>query len=272
MDDLKRRISEALEIRFGEKFAVPGRIDGLETLAGLASHRTYRRYKDQPVEEDLRRLIFACALSAPSKSDLQQADIVEVDDTELRESIAALLPSMPWVGNAPVFVVVCGSGARIRQVSERHDTVFANDHLDAFFNASVDAALVLSHLMIAAEAVGLGTCPISVIRNHAQTVSELLGLPDYVFPVAGLCLGWPDEERGVSARIPTALTLQRDDYSDEGWAAHIDAYDIRRGGVDGWDPQSSDFRGWSLQKARMYAETQRADFGAFIRKKGYCLE
>ncbi len=168
--------------------------------------------------------------------------------------------------------MVCGSGARIRQVSRRHDTVFANDHLDAFFNASVDAALVLSHLIIAAEAVGLGTCPISVIRNYAQTVSELLGLPEYVFPVAGLCLGWPDEERRVSPRIPTALTLQRDGYADENWAAHIDAYDTRRGRIDGQDPASSAFRGWSLQKARMYAEPQRTDFGAFVRGKGYCLD
>ena len=272
MPDLKQEIIEALETRFGETISVPDDVAGLTTLAGLATHRTYRRYTDQPVEEDLRRLVFACALSAPSKSDLQQADIIEVGDAALRTAIADLLPSMPWVGNAPVFVVVCGSGARIRQVSECHDTLFANDHLDAFFNASLDAGLVLSHLMIAAEAVGLGTCPISVIRNHAETVSQLLGLPDYVFPVAGLCMGWPDEERGICPRIPTALTLQRDVYTDADWEVHIETYDRRRGRLDGWDPDSSDFRGWSLQKARMYAEPQRIDFGTFVRRKGYCLD
>ena len=272
MSDLKHEISTALETRFGESFDVPDNIDGLTTLAGLASHRTYRRYTDEPVDAALRKVLFACALSAPSKSDLQQADIVEVCDPQVRKSIADLLPSMPWVGNAPVFVVVCGSGARIRQVSEQHGATFGNDHLDAFFNAAVDGALVLSHLMIAAEAVGLGTCPISVIRNHAQTVSELLNLPDLVFPVAGLCLGWPDEERRISPRIPTALTCQRDVYSDVDWAALIKDYDERRGRLDGWDPNSDDFRGWSLHKARMYEEPQRTDFGRFVRNKGYCLE
>ena len=272
MVDLKQRITEALEVRFGESFSVPEGVDGLATLVGLASHRTYRRYTQRPVEADLRRLVFGCALSAPSKSDLQQADIVEVFDPVLRASIGELIPSMPWITNAPVFVVVCGSGARIRQMSQRHDIKFGNDHLDAFFNATVDASLVLSHLMIAAEAVGLGTCPISVIRNHAGTVSELLHLPDHVFPIAGLCLGWPDEERRISARIPTALTLQRDTYTQHDWENHIDAYDQRRGRLDGWDPEGKDFRGWSLQRALMYEEPQRVEFGAFVRSKGYRLD
>jgi Nitroreductase family len=68
---------------------------------------------------------------------------------------------------------------------------FANDHLDAFFNATVDAAIALETFVAAAEAAGLGCCPISVIRNHAEEVSGLLGLPDHVFPVAGLGVGIP---------------------------------------------------------------------------------
>ena len=54
---------------------------------------------------------------------------------------------------------------------------FANDHLDAFLNAAVDAGLVLMNFIRAAEAVGLGCCPISVIRNHIDEVAELLELP-----------------------------------------------------------------------------------------------
>ena len=63
---------------------------------------------------------------------------------------------------------------------------FPNDHLDLFFNATVDAAIVLATFVRAAEAVGLGCCPISVIRDHAPTISDMLALPDKVIPVAGM--------------------------------------------------------------------------------------
>ena len=32
------------------------------------------------------------------------------------------------------------------------------------------------------------------------------------------------------------------------------------------------FYGWSEDKARQYGVPQRADFGAFVRKKGFCLD
>ena len=52
-----------------------------------------------------------------------------------------------------------------------------NDHFDLLFNAVTDAALALATGVAAAEALGLGTCPISVIRDHAAQIGELLGLP-----------------------------------------------------------------------------------------------
>ncbi len=70
---------------------------------------------------------------------------------------------------------------------------FPNDHLDQFFNAAVDAGILLASFIRAADAVGLGTCPISVIRDHSARVSEMLGLPQRVIPVAGMCVGWPSE-------------------------------------------------------------------------------
>ena len=47
---------------------------------------------------------------------------------------------------------------------------------------------------LAAESAGLGSCAISALRNHPQEVAEILELPDKVFPVAGLCLGYPAAE------------------------------------------------------------------------------
>lgn len=272
MRDTEDEIAATLCDRFGEALRLPEGLGGIEVLRQLAAHRTHRCYRDEPIDPALLRLICACALSAPSKSDLQQADIVEVARPTLRAAIAELIPAMGWIRDAAAFVVVCGNGRRLRQISDFNGETFANDHLDAFFNATVDAGLVLGQLIVAAEAAGLGTCPISVIRNHASQISKLLSLPEHVFPVAGLCLGWPAEEGPISARLPLSLTLHRDEHCDDDWSERIVDYDRRRGLHEGWDPDAADFAGWSLRKARMYAEPQRDDFGAFVRAKGFCLE
>jgi hypothetical protein len=75
-------------------------------------------------------------------------------------------------------------------------------------------AIALEAFVAAAEAAGLGCCPISVIRNHAEEVSGLLGLPDHAFPVAGLGVGIPATPAFVSARLPLGLTVHRDRYTD----------------------------------------------------------
>jgi nitroreductase len=275
--DLKR-IERALKERFGTTIPVATDVPRAGSLARMLEHRSQRRYTPQPVSADLLRLLFACALSAPSKSDLQQADIVQVSDAAKRSAIADLIPDNPWVRAAPVFLIFCGDNRRTRQVAELRGKTFANDHLDAFMNAAVDAGIVLATFIQAAEAVGLGCCPISSVRNHAQTVSDLLALPDWVFPVAGLCVGYPSEEGQVTSRLQLEVTVHTDRFDESDIAAKIDAYDRRRAVRQQYKKQrdvaqfgAAGFYGWSEDKARQYAKSERADFGAFIRGKKFNL-
>ncbi len=231
------------------------------------------------IAPELLRLLYACALSAPTKSDLQQADIIQVVDSVKRREIEGLISSMPWISEAPVFLVVCGNGRRIREICEARGKPFANDHLDSFFNASVDAALVLMNFIRAAEAVGLGCCPISAVRNHAARISELLGMPDWVFPIAGLCVGYPADSRRVVPRLSLKTTIHIDTYTDYGVMSQIDDYDRRRDASMPYDTQrytgeygQAAFYGWSEDKARQVSKPERADFGAFVRDKRYRLE
>jgi nitroreductase len=272
-------IEHALEERFGELFLVNPTLPGLAELAHIAGHSSHRRFKADPIEPALLRLLCACALSAPSKSDLQQADILIVKDAAKRDAISALLPQMPWTRDAPVFLVFLANGRRLPQLAERKGMPFPNDHLDQFFNASVDAGIVLATFIRAAEAVGLGCCPISVIRDHAAAVSDILALPERVFPVAGLCAGWPHFPNRITPRLPLAVTLHEDVFDEANTAAAIDAYDRRRESVLPYATQRDVARfnrsanyGWSEDKARQYAIPQRADFGAFVRAKGFKLD
>jgi nitroreductase/FMN reductase [NAD(P)H] len=279
MADAADRLRAALSERFGEAFDIPDGLDGLDELAHIAAHRVCRKYDARDVAPDLIRLVCAAALSAPTKSDLQQGDILIVRDEKKRRAICGLLPDMPWLMDAPVFLVFLANGRRLPQIAAMRGTPFPNDHLDLFFNASVDAAIVLANFVRAAEAVGLGCCPISVIRDHAGRVSEMLMLPDKVIPIAGMGLGWPAEAGAISPRLPLSVTVHEETFSEEGLAGHIDAYDKRRAAIRPYRRQraperfgTASFYGWSHDKARQYAKPQRTDFGAFVRAKGFHLD
>jgi nitroreductase/FMN reductase [NAD(P)H] len=218
--ELRARIAEAVARRFGEETEPPEIDRGAETLARLLGRASCRKFRPDPVEPALLQLVCAAALSAPTKSDLQQADILNVTDPALRAQIAALVPTMPRVREAPAFLVFLANGRRIRQVAELRRKPFANDHLDAFFNAAVDAAIVLGTFTVAAEAVGLGTCAISVIGDRIFELAELLGLPEPVVPVAGMCVGWPAHVPPPHPRLPLGLTLHENRFDDgrlAGW-------------------------------------------------------
>ncbi len=270
---------ELFAYRYGAAPAAPESPAGGDTLDYLAGRRSCRDYLDRPVDPALVETLAAAAFCAPTKSDLQQRDIVIVRDPALRGAIDALFPNEPWIAAAPAFLVFCGNNRRQRQLHQWRGRAFVNDHLDAFFNAAVDAAILLATFVIAAERAGLGCCPISALRNHAERVSELLGLPDHVFPVAGLTLGWPAEDGEISLRLPLAVTLHQDRFDEAGLRQAVEAYDARRAEAQPYAKQRNEAEygtaapyTWSEDKARQYAKPERADFGAFIRAKGFRLE
>lgn len=249
----------------------------------LAVRGVARSYADVPVPIDLLHRLCALALCAPTKSDLQQRDIIIVDDARLIAEILAPLTEgpigQPWLKNVPVLLIFCGNNRRQRLWHEWRGIPFANDHLDAFFNASVDAGIALTAFVLAAEAQGLGACPISVIRNRAAAVSDLLHLPQHVFPVAGLAVGWPVAAPKQSMRLPLDVTVHRNGYREEGLREAVEEYDRRREAAQPYREQrsveafgKSTAYGWSEDKARQYAVPERADFGAYIRNRGFRLD
>ncbi|MGE0628207.1 MAG: nitroreductase family protein [Hyphomicrobiaceae bacterium] len=268
-----------LRLRFGEGApADTGGIDPPGTWERLAARGVIRRFRNEPLPAGLIDTLCALALSSPTKSDLQQRDILIIEDPSTRARINELV-DQDWLPACPHFLVFLGNNRRQRQIHEWRDKPFANDHLDAFFNAAVDAGIALSAFVIAAEAAGLGCVPVSVIRNRAEEASKLLGLPNHVFPVAGLGLGWPERDNWISLRLPLTHTVHRDRFREEGLREAVDAYDARRQRLAPYRSQRDVSRwgetpayGWSEDKARQYGVPERADWGQFVKRKGFRLE
>jgi FMN reductase [NAD(P)H] len=269
--------AELLRARFGIDLAG---VDVPAAIAPLLDRRVTRRYTDQAVADSLLDALLAAAQSAPAKSDLQQFSVVVMRDRQRIRQIADWIGTMDWIATAPVFLVWCGDMRRGQRLCEMHDMPHANNNLDTFLNTAVDCSLAMAQFMAAAEAVGLGTCPISYVRSHIERVSPLLGLPSGVYPVAGLTVGWPVFRRPVSMRLPPSIVVHRERYDDSLLERDAAAYDARRREREPKSPTSlkntdvyppREGVGWSEDVARQLSVPERFGFKAYLRTKGFDL-
>jgi FMN reductase [NAD(P)H] len=251
-----------------------------DAIASLIDRRVTRRYTEQDIPDSLLDALLAAAQSAPAKSDLQQFSVVVMRDKPRIKQIADWIGTMDWIATAPVFLVWCGDMRRGQRLCAMHDMPHANNNMDTFLNTAVDCALAMAQFMAAADAVGLGTCPISYVRSHIERVSPLLGLPKGVYPLAGLSVGWPVFRRPVSMRLPPTVVVHRERYDDSNLDAEIAAYDRRRNERDPVTTGSQknpdvypprDGVGWSENVARQLSVPERFGFSTYLKTKGFDL-
>jgi nitroreductase/FMN reductase [NAD(P)H] len=255
--------------------------DSNGAVSTLLEHASCRSFTSEPVPDELMATLIGAAMSAPSKSDLQQVSVIRVTDADLRSQIVELSSPNSWALTAPELLVWCADGRRLLSVFDIRGRSFANHHLDHFFNATVDAAIAMSAFLIAAESVGLGCCPISEVRDQSESLSRLLGLPRFVVAVAAMAVGHRAEPPVITGRLPLEVTVHENRYTDDHLAELLTDYDARRHAAD---PRPlaeqrhverfgvADEYGWSEDRTRQYAEPARADFGDFVRSQGFTLD
>ncbi len=274
---MSKNINKHIQSRFGLATKIGKSVAENDTIYNILSRRSHRLFNTDNVSEDLLDTLLATAFSAPSKSDLQQACVINVQDKAKQQRIANASSKTLWAANSPIFLVWCGDSRRIRKLSDWRGHKFANDHLDAFMNAAVDAAICMQTFIVAAESYGLGCCPVSEIRDHIQLLSDELNLPQHVFPVSGLCVGWPQDKPSISMRLPLSTTVQIDTYDDKKLFEEIAEYDLRRKNFEEelFDQQGQaeepEYGGWSKERSKQYSTPARDDFGEYIRSQGFNL-
>jgi len=173
-------------------------------IQSLLAHRSVRAYKDAPVEEDRLELVLRAAQAAPNWINGQQVSIVVVRDPARKAKLADLCNRQKHIDEAPVFLVFCIDFHRLRLAGELEQLApgALEEDLDPLIVGATDVGIALGTAVAAAESLGLGTVPIGSIRRHALEVIRELRLPEYVFPVCGLCIGHPAEDPGLKPRLP----------------------------------------------------------------------
>ncbi|MEB5970725.1 oxygen-insensitive NADPH nitroreductase [Pantoea dispersa] len=178
------------------------------TIDLLCSHRSIRAFTEQGIDDAQRSAIIAAAQAASTSSFLQCSSIVRITDRNLREQLVQLTGGQPWVSAAAEFWVFCADFNRHQQICPEAQLGRAEQLL----LGCVDTALMAQNAMVAAESLGLGGVFIGGIRNSIAQVTELLGLPKFVLPLFGFCIGHPDASPDVKPRMPQAMLVHENRY------------------------------------------------------------
>jgi len=152
-----------------------------ELLNFLISRRSIRKFKPNPVPDELILKILDVARYAPSARNSQPWIFIVVKDPEIKKKLANIHIWAKPLENAPLGIVIA-----------------CNTELSPE-SYQVDCANTTMQVMLAAHALGLGTVWLQTLRNINE-IQEIVGLPKNYVPVAMLALGYPDERPSPKKR------------------------------------------------------------------------
>ena len=186
----------------------------MDTLDLIHRHRSIRRYRPDPVPDDLLTELLEAGTRASSSGNMQSYSIIVTRDRALREQLYEPHMEQSMVLDAPVLLTFCADFRRMRHWLRLRDAPDNFDNFMSFMIAAIDATLVSQNVALAAEARGLGICYMGSTLANCDQIGRLLELPPGVFPVVGFSLGWPDEDPAPRDRLPLDGLVHDETYHD----------------------------------------------------------
>ncbi|HYW95190.1 MAG TPA: nitroreductase family protein [Bacteroidales bacterium] len=159
----------------------------MNLLETILKRRSIRQYSDKAVEREKTEKVIRAAMFAPSGVNRRPWHFIVVDDRNIMEKIMAVHPNSMMLKTAPQAILVCGDE------QQQHDT--------GYWIADCGAAT--ENLLLAATALGLGSCWIGVYpREHRmRAFSEIFNLPSHIRPFALVALGYASKEKETPQRF-----------------------------------------------------------------------
>jgi len=190
-------------------------VQGMEnpTLKTVFQHRSIRRFKPRKVSRRLIDLVVEAGQRAPTACGMQTYSFVLVTDFNLREEIFEAIGRQRCMEQAPTWIVICADLARQLELFKMLGVKTNFGPLGKLIPSIIDAALAAQNMVVAAEALGLGTVFIGSIWDSMKKVAHILKVPSNVVPTLILCLGYPDETPPRRPRWPLKAVLHENRYT-----------------------------------------------------------
>jgi len=179
-------------------------------IESLMDHRSLRRFKEQPVPEEVLETIIKAGTRAPSAGNLQNYSFIIIDDEEIKKKLEAM-DGFNKISKAPVIIVAVVDTYRIQRWFKINNSKdYSLNQSSTFFISLWDALIALHNVTIAAESMGLGGYYVGNIQEYE--VKDILNLPPNTFPAAMYCLGYPEELSKLRERLPIEAVVHRNTY------------------------------------------------------------
>ena len=235
------------------------------TITQIKAHKSIRAYTDQPIMAEQLDEILAAAQQAPSSSFLQAVSIIRITDKALRTQIMQLSAEQPYIASAAEVLLFCADFNRHKQIVPDAKTGF----VEQLLIGATDAAMMGQNALVAAESLGLGGVYIGAVRNHPAEIGELLGLPELVIPLFGLCLGYPAQDPQVKPRLPRALVVHENRYQPLNKTLLAQYDDDMRAYYASRTSNNKD-QSWSSQITAILGKEARPYMLGYLQQQGYC--
>lgn len=190
----------------------------------LRNHVSIRRYNGESIPDAMLHEILNGARRSPTSSNIQGYTLVVVRNPNTKKQLAVLAGNQEHIETCDVFVAICADTYRLAHAVRVHGMELARN-LETTLVSSIDAALVGMSMATAAESFGLGHVMIGGMRNNPREVGNLLGLPEGVYVIFGMCLGWPDKIPPQKPRLPEDLIIHYEEYDASDPTDKIRTYD-----------------------------------------------
>lgn len=242
----------------------------------LTEHRSYRNWKDMPVEEEKIEKLLNVYRHAPSSVGMFTSSIIRVKDPEIKRQISEVC-TQEYVATAPeLFVFLVDLYRNKSLYDELTDDNKFNPTMNYFMQGFTDAVIGTQTVECLAEEMGLASVYLGSILNDYDRIIEILDLPKLTFPVVGLAFGYPDPEfipmkkpkMENHSRVFTDKYKLFDSYKDElkDFSDKLTSYKYV-----GTDAYSNDF---FTNVVNFYSKTneKRERFFEAVKKQGFSVD
>ena len=183
-------------------------------MDSMKHRKTIRKYSDRPIPDDVMNELLETACRASTMGGMQLYSIIVTKDEETKKELSPLHFNQPMVMNAPAVLTFCADYHRFTRWCGLRNADAGYDNFESFYNPMRDALLAAQTFCNAAEEKGLGICFLGTTSYNPNEIIDVLHLPELVFPVTTITVGYPAEDPALQDRLPLQGVVHRDRYSD----------------------------------------------------------